>query len=262
VDSFAQLPELTDAERAVADALPIEAEHDAARRVLRRVPLWFHTFALNSAHGLYTPGVARDHRYRVPFLPGSFAGQRVLDVGTFDGFYAFLAERRGAARVVAVDSEQYVAWVKARWGIDLDGGAGFRAISELLDSRVEYVRGDALAFAGTDERFDVVLCFGILHRVENPLGLLRVLGALLALGGRLLVETYGVAVDGRAADGRIEVHPPSEVYRGDDYVYWGFGAGGLSALATHACFSRVTINATPTIDGHPRILATLERPGA
>ena len=79
---------------------------------------------------------------------------------------------------------------------------------------------------------------------------------------RTLVETYGVAVDGRVADGRIEVHPPSEVYRGDDYVYWGFGAGGLSALATHAGFSRVTIDATPTIDGHPRILATLERPGA
>ena len=31
----------------------------------------------------------------------------VLDVGCFDGFYAFLAERRGAERVVAVDNEQY-----------------------------------------------------------------------------------------------------------------------------------------------------------
>ena len=122
------------------------------------------------------------------------------------------------------------------------------------------MRGDALELVGTGERFDVIFCFGILHRVENPLGLLRGLGGLLAPGGRLLVETYGVAVDGRAADGRIEVHPPSEVYRGDDCVYWGFGAGGLSALATHAGFSRVTIDATPTIDGHPRILATLERP--
>jgi tRNA (mo5U34)-methyltransferase len=262
VDSFAQLPELTDAERGVADALPIDAAPEPARRVLRAVPLWFHTFALNAAHGLYTPGVARDHRYRVPFLPASFAGQRVLDVGTFDGFYAFLAERRGAARVVAVDNEQYVAWVKARWGIDLDGGAGFRAIAELLDSRVEYVRGDVLALAAdTEERFDVVLCFGILHRVENPLGLLRLLGGLLAPAGRLLVETYGVVGDGRPADGRIEVYRPSEVYRGDDYVYWGFGVGGLSALATHAGFSRVLIDATPTIDGHPRILGTLERSG-
>jgi hypothetical protein len=56
---------------------------------------------------------------------------------TFDGFYAFLAEDRGAARVVAVDNEQYVAWVKARWGIELEGGEGFRAIAELLGSRVE-----------------------------------------------------------------------------------------------------------------------------
>ena len=65
-------------------------------------------------HGLYTPGVARDHRYRVSFLPPSFAGERVLDVGTFDGCYAFLAEHRGAAEVVAVDNEQYVAWVRSR----------------------------------------------------------------------------------------------------------------------------------------------------
>ena len=200
--------------------------------------------------------MARDHRYRVPFLPASFAGQRVLDVGTFDGFYAFLAEHRGAARVVAVDNEQYVAWVKARWGVELEGGEGFSAVAELLGSRVEYVRGDALALVDTAERFDVILCFGILHRVENPLGLLRGLGGLLAPGGRLLVETLGVA-----GDGPIEVYEPGEVNRGDDYIYWGFGAGGLSALATHAGFARVTINATPTIDGHPRILATLERPG-
>ena len=76
----------------------------------------------------------------------------------------------------------------------------------------------------------------------------------------MLVETS----ESRATRGaeRIEVHEPGEVYRGDDYVYWGFGAGGLTALATHAGFARVTIDATPTIDGHPRILATLERPGA
>ena len=65
------------------------------------MPFWFHTFALNRAEGIYTPGVAVDHRYRLPFLPTSFATLRVLDVGTFDGFYAFVAEARGAKRVVA-----------------------------------------------------------------------------------------------------------------------------------------------------------------
>ena len=58
-----------------------------AQRVLGEVPFWFHTFALNRAEGIYTLGVAMD-RYRLPFSPASFATLRVLDVGTFDGFYA------------------------------------------------------------------------------------------------------------------------------------------------------------------------------
>src|SRR4051812_2971451 len=52
-------------------------------------------------------------------IPQDLTGARVLDVGAFDGFYAFLAERRGAARVVAVDNDQYVSWVRGRFGIDL-----------------------------------------------------------------------------------------------------------------------------------------------
>ncbi len=58
----------------------------------------------------------------------------VLDVGCFDGFYAFLAERRGAERVVAVDNEQYRLWVASRWGVELEGGEGFRAIHRLVGS--------------------------------------------------------------------------------------------------------------------------------
>ena len=115
--------------------------------------------------------------------------------------------------------------------------------------------------AGANGRFDVIFCFGILHRVENPFGLMRVLGGLLPPGGAVLVETYGIAGDGRAAAHAIEVQQPGRVYAGDDCVFWGFGAGGLSALATLAGFTRSKIAATPTIDGHARILATLERPG-
>lgn len=253
------IPEPTEAERAVADLLPIGADPESARRVLARVPLWFHTFALNAEHGLYTPGVARDHRYRVPFLPASFAGQRVLDVGTFDGFYAYLAEHRGASRVLAADNEQYVAWVQARWGVDLQGGEGFRAIGALLGSRVEYRRGDAQRLTG-DECFDVIFCFGILHRVENPLGLLRGLGRLLAPGGRLLVETYGVSANGHAGGPTIEVKQSGQVYAGDDYVYWGFAASGLAALGRLAGLPEIEAGPPAVVDGHPRILAALKRP--
>src|SRR5207244_499835 len=166
-----------------------------ARRVLGRVPFWFHTFALNRAAGIYTPGVAIDHRYRLPFVPTSFAALRVLDVGSFDGFYAFVAEARGAKRVVAVDSEQHVDWVRSRWGVELDGGEGFRAIAELLGSRVEYRHLDASSLDELGETFDFVFCFGILHRVTDPLGLLRSLRGRLADSGRVLLETYGINGD-------------------------------------------------------------------
>src|SRR5438094_898857 len=159
------VPETTAAERAVADLLPIDATREEARAALERVPLWFHTFALNGT-GVYTPGIARDHRYRLRAIPEDLTGARVLDVGAFDGFYAFLAERRGAARVVAVDNEQYVAWIRRRFGIDLVPGVGFRAIAGLLGSGVDYRRLDALDVDRVGETFDVIFCFGILHRVE------------------------------------------------------------------------------------------------
>ena len=93
-----------------------------------------------------------------------FAGRSVLDVGAFDGFYSFLAEARGARSVVAVDNEQYVDWVRARFGITLQGGAGFRAIAGLVGSRVQYRRMDALEVNELVGPFDVALCLGILHR--------------------------------------------------------------------------------------------------
>jgi hypothetical protein len=44
----------------------------SSRFVLR---IRLHTFALNSAEGIYTPGAAGDHRYRVSTLPEDFTGR-------------------------------------------------------------------------------------------------------------------------------------------------------------------------------------------
>jgi tRNA (mo5U34)-methyltransferase len=255
-----RVPLPTAAEREVADLLPIESSPDGAHVVLDAVPFWFHTFALNRAEGLYTPGAARDHRYRIPSLPESFEARSVLDVGTFDGFYAFLAESRGARRVVAIDNEQYRLWVKARWGIELRGAEGFRAIHELLDSGVEYWKLDAFELDQLEERFDFIYCFGILHRVENPLGLLEAIREQLAPSGQVLIETYGSA---EPEDGAmVRVYRPGEVYAGDEYVYWGFTRSGLAHLAALAGYRGSSVLDTPIIDGHPRIIASLHAPEA
>jgi tRNA (mo5U34)-methyltransferase len=240
----------------VADLLPIGADDETARAALERVPMWFHTFSLDGG-ALYTPGVARDHRYRIPLLPDDLSGKSVLDVGTFDGFYGFLAEARGARRVVVVDNEQYRDWVLAGWGVELEGGEGFRTVAELLDSEVEYRHLDAFDLDQLDEQFDLILCFGILHRVESPLSLLRVLRRRVASRGYVLLETYGVASPELEHQAAMRVFEAGEVYPHDDYVYWGFTGGSLARLADHAGFGRVEIVDTPVIDGHPRIIGTL-----
>jgi tRNA (mo5U34)-methyltransferase len=247
---------VTDAERVVADLLPIDVAVPRARASRAAVPFWFHTFALNRRAGIYTPGAARDHRYRVSALPVDLAGKTVLDVGTFDGFYAFLAERRGAARVVAVDNEQYRLWVAARWNLTLRGGEGFRVIHRLVDSAVEYRRMDARDLARLDERFDLVYCFGLLHRVESPIELLRSLRICTAATGAVLVETYGIDPDDCSGPS-IRVSEPGEVYQRDDYVYWGFGHAALERLARIAGFSRAVPLADVQVDGHPRIISRL-----
>ena len=252
------IPETSAAERDVADLQAMGAATAVAERVRDSVPLWFHTFAL--APGVYTPGVARDHGYRVKVLDGErFAGRRVLDVGAFDGFYSFLAAARGASRVVALDNEQYVDWVRARFGVELTGGAGFRAIAEMVSSPVEYRRMDALDVRDLGERFDVILCFGILHRVTDPIALLRALADVLAPGGEIVLETYGsrLAADTPA----IEVHEPGDVYSRDDFVYWGFSPEGLRRLGRIVGLHELEVVEELDVDGHPRILALLRAPG-
>lgn len=247
----------TAAEREVADLLPINVNADMAHATVAAVPFWFHTFALNRVSGIYTPGAARDHRYRVGALPQDLTGLSVLDVGTFDGFYAFLSEHRGAREVLAIDNEQYASWVAARWGVHLRGGEGFRAIQRLLGSKVEYRQMDAFDLADVDRTFDVIFCFGILHRVENPLGLLRLLRQLVTPHGCVLIETYGVKEEAARQDASIRVAAPGEVYERDAFVYWGFGRDGLSRLADIAGFARSAVLAETEIAGHPRIISRL-----
>ena len=63
---------------------------------------WYHTIDLPD--GSSTPGYF-DTRAAPPYVvwPDALRGGRCLDVGTFDGFWAFEMERRGAAEVVAID---------------------------------------------------------------------------------------------------------------------------------------------------------------
>src|SRR5690349_2768367 len=86
---------------------------------------WFHTMDLGN--GIVTAGAGRPDLI-LPHLrlPQRLDGKRVLDVGAWDGFYSFEAERRGA-QVLATD---HFCWSGPGWGTK----AGFDLAHEALNS--------------------------------------------------------------------------------------------------------------------------------
>jgi tRNA (mo5U34)-methyltransferase len=118
---------------------------------------WWHQVPLRD--GRITPGeipVYRlEHRYLFDTL--DFEGKSVLDIGCWDGYFSFMAERRGATRVVALDDPDF------RWG----GLAGFNFLHDHFQSGVEWARGTVYRLP--DEMFDIVLCYGVLYHLSDPL---------------------------------------------------------------------------------------------
>ena len=99
---------------------------------------WYHTIEL--APGVVTRGWF-DTRKALPMLPfpSSLAGKRCLDVATFDGFWAFEMERRGADEVVAIDLVDPAA---ADWPVGSDA-----AVVEAIGERKDAGRGFEIARA-------------------------------------------------------------------------------------------------------------------
>jgi tRNA (mo5U34)-methyltransferase len=166
---------------------PADAPDIAAlKRQLQAMP-WFHSIDLGG--GVLTPGreptaekLARLH------MPRDLTGKSVLDVGAYDGFFSFEAERRDAARVLATD--------RGCWGgTDPYGGrgAGSRACFDWacgrLGSRVEARVIDVFDLSPeTVGRFDLVLFLGVLYHMRHPLlALERVAGVAADM---LILETH------------------------------------------------------------------------
>ena len=135
---------------------------------------WHQRFHLSEE--VLTPGV-NDIEWLLDEVgfPASLDGASVLDIGTTNGGAAFIAEMRGATRVVAVDI------------YDADR-FGFDEIRTALGSRVDFVKGSVYQLPELlDEQFDVVLFLGVLYHLRHPLLAFDCLRELTS--GTLYVET-------------------------------------------------------------------------
>src|SRR5947209_2256858 len=155
---------------------------------------WYHTLEL--APGVLTPGWfdTRPIVGRLP-LPGSLAGQRCLDIGTFDGFWAFELERRGAAEVVAIDVLDPAGWdwpagsrpdVRAQLGERKARGAGFELAQRALASSVRRLERSVYDLDPVvDGRFGLIYLGSLLLHLRDPVGALERVRAVC--DGELLV---------------------------------------------------------------------------
>jgi tRNA (mo5U34)-methyltransferase len=138
---------------------------------------WYHTIEL--APGVVTPGWldTRAIARRVPF-PASLEGKRCLDVATFNGFWAFEMERRGAAEVVGIDVLDPGEW---DWPPGSDpatveimaerqaGGRGFEIAKRALGSAVERVERNVFELDPAElGMFDVVYVGSLLVHLRDP----------------------------------------------------------------------------------------------
>ena len=121
---------------------------------------WFHNMELNGVrtapnHFLYDYPNVKWQRF-AHVLPSDLSGRSVLDIGCNGGFYSLEMKRRGADRVVGIDSDdRYLA--QARFAAEVNG------------LEIEFRNLSVYDVARLGERFDIVLFMGVLYHLRHPL---------------------------------------------------------------------------------------------
>lgn len=133
---------------------------DLEERIETLAP-WFHNINLD---GVWTapnhflgdyPG-SKFRRFAAR-LPEDLNGKSVLDIGCNAGFYSIEMKRRGAQRVLGIDSDDRY----------LDQA---RLASETLGyDDIEFAKFDVYDVGALGEKFDVVIFMGVLYHLRHPL---------------------------------------------------------------------------------------------
>ena len=208
---------------------------------------WYHTIDLGG--GVVTPGVF-DHRpilesYR---LPDRMDGLRVLDVATWDGFWAFEFERRGAKEVVALDiatrgDVDLTPTVRRRiavtHGVEFLRGAtgkGFEIARERLGSsvarRVLNVYDLSPEAVGT---FDVVHVGDLLLHLKYPQRALE--NVLRVTSGYAIISEPFVS----ELDSLGKAHLLRYLSGEKDTTWWEFSLAVLRQMILDAGFERIEL---------------------
>ncbi|HEV2813680.1 MAG TPA: class I SAM-dependent methyltransferase [Solirubrobacteraceae bacterium] len=223
---------------------------------------WYHSIELPD--GTVTPGAfdLRPSTGIVP-LPERLDGKRCLDVGTWDGFWAFEMERRGAAEVVAIDVEDPDRWDwpprerlrKERGGLAVlaerkPPGAGFTHAARALGSKARRVDRSVYDLdPEVDGRFDLVFVGSLLLHLRDPVGALARVRAVCA-GEAVVADTV------EAIPSLLRPRTPTARLEGLERPWWWLpNRAGLHRIVESAGFeivARTGLYFVPTGPGHER----------
>ena len=127
---------------------------------VRRLGPWFHNLDLAGVqtapeHFLGDYPRVKWQRF-AHAIPGNLDGKTVLDIGCNGGFYCIEMKRRGAARVIGIDSDDDYL-VQARFA------------AEICGAEIEFLKLSVYEIGALAEKFDVVLFMGVLYHLRHPL---------------------------------------------------------------------------------------------
>lgn len=209
---------------------------------------WYHT--LDFGNGVRTPGIF-DHaailsQYK---LPQRLDGKRVLDVATFDGFWAFEFEKRGATEVLALDLEgaKDLDWPPKRRAEATEEeksirfGKGFAIAKKQLGSSVQRVICNVYDLKPeTFGYFDVVHSGDVLLHLNSPVKALQNI-ANVCREYALISDVYFPDMDD------LDSRPLMEYLGGRDApTWWKMGFHALREMVLDSGFSRVEVLSTFT----------------
>jgi tRNA (mo5U34)-methyltransferase len=130
------------------------------RQKIETLGPWFHNLDLDGvctapSHFLGDYPAVKWRRF-ANAIPADLSGSSVLDIGCNAGFYSSEMKRRGAARVLGIDtSDTYLD--QARFAAEVCG----------LD--IEFRRMSVYDVGEIKETFDIVLFLGVLYHLRHPL---------------------------------------------------------------------------------------------
>jgi tRNA (mo5U34)-methyltransferase len=226
---------------------PDSAEAAALRAATSKIK-WYHTIDLGQ--GVVTPGMVdlRPIAGRVG-IPEDLTGMRCLDVGTYDGFWAFEMERRGAAEVIAMDLDSLDSYDVPRMrreavsakGEEWVAGLGQQQVGEgikfAIQAKQSKVRREIQnVYELTPERFgmfDVVFTGYMIVHLRDPQTALENI-ASVTRGMAILVEPFEPDMEGFN-------RPMSSFQIGQSNVglWWHHNTDTWKALMASAGFARV-----------------------